>query len=296
MNNQVFNFSPNNWMAVTPQIDSLSLLELTLPGTHNAGSDWQASYPFFGPPRHWLACQHDSFYAQLHNGARALDIRLSWDPKGVGLGKFRAQHNGFLNSRTLGDLLTDTRNFLDRNPDEFILIDFHQLEGEGFNLVYFHDMVIHLLGDRIIPAHNQHLSLGQLKRISTQQRVLVAAPLPREVNRSVFLEQVMHKWSGNGITHSDELQHYISEVMKSPPGTWRPWSLSATSYSALGGPVDIHRELDRWFDPQTSDWAINCNIINVDFIEESRIVAYCRAVNLKKALGRPASYMSLMAG
>jgi 1-phosphatidylinositol phosphodiesterase len=36
------------------------------------------------------------------------------------------------------------------------------------------------------------------------------------------------------------------------------------------------------FDPQTSDWARKCNIINVDFIEESQIVNFCRVVNLLK--------------
>ncbi|PMZ30532.1 phospholipase, partial [Pseudomonas sp. GW247-3R2A] len=30
------NLTLNNWMASTPAIDTLSLCELTLPGTHNA--------------------------------------------------------------------------------------------------------------------------------------------------------------------------------------------------------------------------------------------------------------------
>lgn len=34
-----------NWMSTTPDIDSLNICELTLPGTHNAGSDWRATYP-----------------------------------------------------------------------------------------------------------------------------------------------------------------------------------------------------------------------------------------------------------
>jgi len=98
--------STNNWMGSTPAIDSLSISELTLPGTHNAGSDWRASYPFFGPPRHWLACQHDSFHAQLNLGSRALDIRLTHDQKGEGPKKFVMHHNGHRNSRTLENLIT----------------------------------------------------------------------------------------------------------------------------------------------------------------------------------------------
>lgn len=34
----------HQWMADSPQIDNLSLFEMTLPGAHNAGCDWEASY------------------------------------------------------------------------------------------------------------------------------------------------------------------------------------------------------------------------------------------------------------
>ncbi|UVM47774.1 MULTISPECIES: phospholipase [unclassified Pseudomonas] len=282
-NDKPDHFSPHNWMTVTPAIDNLSLLELTLPGTHNAGSDWKASYPLLSPPRHWLACQHDSFNAQLRHGSRALDVRLIWEPKAVGLGKFRVHHNGHRNSRTLGELITDIKAFLGQNPDEFIIVDFHELQGDSFDFAYFNATILQLLGDQIIPAQNRHLSLGQLKEISAKQRVLVAAPPDSALDRRVFLERIRHKWIGNTIVGSADLQQYIVEVLKYPPGTWAPWSLSATSYSVLGGPVDIHTELDKWFDPQNSDWAIKCNIINVDFIEESKIVSCCRTVNLKKA-------------
>lgn len=276
------NLTLNNWMASTPAIDTLSLRELTLPGTHNAGSDWKASWPLI-PGAHWLACQHQSFYSQLCHGSRALDIRLAFDAKAPGLGKFRMHHNGNRNNRTLGNLLTDVRQFLEENPDEFIVLDFHELQGDAFDFTFFNDMMIHLMGHKIIPTQNWSMSLRQLKQISSEQRVLVAAPWHWELDRNVFLEQIEHKWSGKGITSAADLKKHITSVLTHPPGTWAPWSLSATSYSALGGPVDIHNELDAWFDPEKSDWAAKCNIINVDFIEESRIVSYCRTANLHKA-------------
>lgn len=273
----------NTWMAATPSIDAFTICELTLPGTHNAGSDWSASYPLLGPPRHWLCCQHDSFYAQLNHGSRVLDIRLVYESGAEGLGKFRVHHNNHRNSRTLGDLITDVNNFLKENPDEFIILDFHSLDGDDFDYVYFNNMMLHLLGHRLIPSNNLSLSLGQLKHISPEQRVFAAARYHRELDGKVFLGQIRHKWTGSGITGSDELKQFIGEVLKTPPGSWAPWSLSATSYSKLGGPRDIHDELNAWFDPNHSDWAMKCNIINVDFLEESRIVSYCRAVNLEKA-------------
>ncbi len=285
MNNDTLNnYALNNWMAATPAIDTLSLCELTLPGTHNAGCDWKASYPLI-PGAHWLACQHDSFYAQLNNGARALDVRLDFVFDEPGLGKFRFQHNGYRSSRTLGDLVTDVERFLQENPDEFIVLDFHELKGgqQPFDYHFFNAMMLRCLGQRMIPSNNLYLSLGQLKKLSKVQRVLVAAEGYWELDRTWFCEKIEHKWSGIADTNAAELEKHIIEVLKNPPGTWAPWSLSATSYSLLGGPVDIKGHLTGWFDLAKRDWATKCNIINVDFIEESKIVSYCRTASLIKA-------------
>ena len=278
----------SNWMSSTLDIDSLNIAEMTLPGTHNAGSDWRATYPIFGPPRHWLACQHDSFHAQLNHGARALDIRLIYETKGEGPRKFVMHHNGYKNSRTLENLAADINNFLKKNPDEFIILDFHSLEGNDFDHEYFNNTIIDLLGQRLIPRANQSLTLQELKRISTTQRVIAAASSHWKLDYKVFHESIRHKWSGNGITNPDELKQFIQNVMQNPPGTGTPWSLSATSYTSLGGPVDIHDKLNEWFDLDKSDWALKCSIINVDFMEESDLVEFCRVANVLKARQRAA--------
>lgn len=118
--------SNNNWMGSTPAIDTLTIAELTLPGTHNAGSDWRADYPFY-PSRHWLVCQHDTFYAQLHHGSRALDIRLSYEASAEGPKKFILHHNGFRNSRTLGQLINDVELFLQKNQTNSLFLIFTNL-------------------------------------------------------------------------------------------------------------------------------------------------------------------------
>ncbi|MBL0796315.1 phospholipase [Pseudomonas sp. B7] len=276
--------STNNWMGATPAIDTLTIAELTLPGTHNAGSDWRADYPL-SPSRHWLVCQHDTFYAQLHNGSRALDIRLSYEASAEGPKKFILHHNGFRNSRTLGQLINDVELFLQKNPDEFIVLDFHKLDGKDFDHDYFNKIMSSFLGHRLIPRWNAALSLRELKRASPQQRVFAAGP-GIELDHTIFHDYVSHKWSGTDTTTPDELKAFIGSVMQNPPGSWRPWSLSATSYTYLGGPVDIHDQLNEWFDLDNSDWALKCNIINVDFIEESDLVEICRIANLMKARER----------
>ncbi len=274
----------NNWMATTPGIEDLPLYKLALPGTHNAGCDWQASYALI-PGAHWVACQHKSFHQQLNNGARALDIRLVLTNKGDGIDKLRIQHNGFLSSRTLGDLVTDINRFLSENPDEFIVLDFHELKGgdQPFDFAWFNKLMMHFLRDRIIPAKNRYSSLRQLKDISRTQRVLMHADWHHDLDFEWFNDQIEHAWIGTQTPSASDLQKYITKVMEFPPSSYRPWSLSATSYSALGGPVDIHTHLDKWFDPANSDWLLKCNIVNVDFIEESQLVSFCRTANLIKA-------------
>ncbi|MGH8331126.1 MAG: phospholipase, partial [Pseudomonas sp.] len=143
-------------------------------------------------------------------------------------------------------------------------------------------MMLKHLGDRMIPTENQGLSLGQLKKISPLQRVLVAAPQHYNLDNKWFCRQIGHKWIGKTTVDSSSLRQYISSVLDSPPGNGSPWSLSATCYS-LGGPDRILDDLDKWFDPETSDWATKCNIINFDFIKNSKIVSHCRTANLKKA-------------
>jgi len=256
------NYENDNWMAATPAIDSLSLCELTLPGTHNAGCDNEASYALI-PGANLVACQDVPFYAQLNRGARALDVRLIYDANAAGLGKFRFQHSGYLSSRTLEDLVSNIKAFLDSSYNEFIILDFHELKHgkEAFDFKYLNDMMLKHLGDRIIPTENRNLSLGQLKKISPLQRVLVAAPHHYNLDFKWFCRQIEHKWIDETIVSAKSLRNYINEVLNSPPGNGSPWSLSTTCY--MVGPTRILNEIDEWFDPAKSDWAEKCNIIKL---------------------------------
>lgn len=287
MDNKATSYTNKRWMSATPAIDRLSLKELTLPGTHNAGCDRKAEYAFV-PGAHWLACQHDSFYAQLNHGARSLDIRLILDHKASGADKFRCHHNGYLTSRTLNDVMSDITYFLRENPDEFIMLHFQHLRstGQSFDYKLFNEIMIKGAENLLIPLGNGHLSLGELKKASATQRVYAAVPYHSDLDKNLFHSEVNGRWSGISATSVAELQKFITEEMDSPPGRWEPWSLSATSFTALGGPVDIHEYLNNWFDPEKSDWAQKCNIISVDFMEETNLVSYCRTACLRNAANK----------
>ncbi|MHC8366685.1 phospholipase [Pseudomonas sp. ZT5P21] len=276
-------YTLNSWMTATPGIDLLSLSQLILPGAHNAGVDKKAAYRAPGIV-HWAACQNHSFYEQLRHGARVLDARIEYAVDARGVGTFWFQHNGHRSSRSLENLIMQVRRFVQENPDEFILLDFHELRSgnRAFDYREFNRFMLTHLGDQIIPSINQDLSLGQLKERSRVQRVWVAAERHSQLDRQWFLPPIRHKWSGIADTNVRELEAHITKVMNFAPYPYA-YSLSATSYSLTGGPVDIKRHLDRWFDPVASDWIFNCNIINADFFEESNLVENCRAASIIKA-------------
>jgi 1-phosphatidylinositol phosphodiesterase len=271
-------------MSNTPNIDKLTMGELILPGAHNSGSDDKGNY-VFGPAKHWAVCQNDSFYYQLVNGARALDLRLEFDLNNTPSDSFfYFHHNGTRSYRELSQLVRDADRFLQENPDEFIIFDFHKLErgNRSFHFQEFSDRLVKSFAHRIIPTYNSNKTLGDLKKASRTQRVLLAAGWQPDLHRESFSRPIEHKWSGSSITNTQTLNAHIENVLKSSPSSTYPWSLSATAYTVAGGPVDIQKELNEWFDV-SKPWIHKCSIINADFFEESNLVAHCRMANAIKA-------------
>ncbi|POF43667.1 phospholipase [Pseudomonas laurylsulfativorans] len=281
------NFKLSHWMASDSIIETLALGDLILPGAHNSGVDKKATYAAPGVA-HWVACQSHSFYEQMRNGARAIDARIEYHVDSRGVGTFWFQHAGIRSSRSLENLIMQVIRFLEESPDEFVLLDFHELKSGNVDFDHreFGRFLLMHLGQRVIPSSNRHLNLGQLKQASHVQRVWLAANRHEALDPAWFLQRIEHRWSGIEDTSVVELENHIARTLQAPPIGSMPWSLSATSYSIALGPVDIKEHLDRWFDPESGNWVFNCSIINADFFEESRLVHNCRAANIIKAQRR----------
>ncbi|ALI03961.1 phospholipase [Pseudomonas sp. FW306-02-F02-AA] len=266
------------WMTGMPALDGLTVGELVLPGAHNSGVDKKASYAVPGVS-HWAACQNNSFYYQLVNGARALDLRLEYDGKGG----FWFQHNGYRSSRALEDLIMAVDRFLEQNPAEFIVLNFQQLSSDSspFDVKEFSRLLTQHLGGRVIPPENRYLTLGELKRTSPFQRVMLASY--GDVDRSYFNWGLRGEWTGIDFASVADVKVFITKTIAYPNGVGIPWSLSATSYGLAQGPVNITTHLNEWFDPARNERVLNCSVINVDFFEESALVAHCMKANLMKA-------------
>jgi hypothetical protein len=271
-----------NWMSRVLDIDKLKLTDIVWPCAHNAGMDKKA-------PKHetlagnWISCQNDTFAWQLENGARAFDIRLGYSEGPAPV--FYFHHNGYKSGRVLNELIDAVLTFLDQNPDEFIVLDFHQL-GDGartFDYKKLNEMLVRRLGLRVIPPSGAFNSVSELKRSSSQRRIVMAARVVSGLDGESFWPRIPHKWRDETFTDTAELQRYIATTLEDAPYETFLWSLSATCYSLLGGPQDIKNHINRWFST-TGDWLTRCSIISTDFFDESDIVRYCWIATSMKAV------------
>jgi len=284
-NSPTSNVNKQRWMSKVPDIDRLKLIDLIWPGVHNAGMDKKApNYDVI--IGNWTTCQNDSFAWQLANGARAFDLRLGYRP-GTPKGEYYFHHNGYQSHRVLDELIDAVNGFLDRNPDEFIILDFHQLrDGEqDFDYRQFSNLLVRRLGARAISPQHEHMTVGELKAASSQKRVVLAASDSVELDMEYFWNRIPHRWSGSRLTDISALRQHIVRTLDTPRFGSYLWSLTATSYTFLGGPVDIKQHINDWFH-SSRDWVTRCSIISTDFFDESEIVGYCWVANSMKAVSQ----------
>ncbi|CAF0720979.1 unnamed protein product [Brachionus calyciflorus] len=99
--------SNTNWMSMLP--DNLSILNISIPGTHNSASRTSGNY--------FVKCQSLTIEQQLNAGIRFLDLRLRHIEN-----VFALHHDIIFLKLFFGDVLNLIENFLIKNPTETILI------------------------------------------------------------------------------------------------------------------------------------------------------------------------------
>jgi len=271
------------WMSNVLDIGRLKLTDIIWPGTHNAGMDKKApNYEVV--VGNWTTCQNDSFAWQLANGARAFDIRLGCTAGPV-VPVFYFHHNGYQSHRILDELIDAVTTFLDRNPNEFIVLDFHQLgdAAKPFDYQQLNKLLMRGLGSRLIRPSHARNTVEQLKRASSQRRIVMAAPAKPGLDSEYFWPKIPHKWNGKVFTDTLDLQSHIQTTLLGAPYETFLWSLPATCYSLLGGPQHIKNQINDWFHT-SRDWVTRCSIISTDFFDEADIVRYCWSATSMKAV------------
>lgn len=281
--NGIFTFDKQQWMSNVLDIGQLKLTDIVWPGTHNAGMDKKApNYEVI--VGNWTTCQNDSFAWQLANGARAFDIRLGCTA-GPQRPVYYFHHNGHQSHRILDELIEAVETFLDENPGEFVLLDFHQL-GDGanpFDYSQLNNLLVSRLGPRLIRWADSLSTIADLIRRHPGRRIVMAAQDAPGLSTDFFWPRIPHKWNGKRFNTISDLQSHIETTLDGAPYETFIWSLSATCYSLLGGPQHIKNQINDWFHT-TRDWVTRCSIINCDFFDESEIVRYCWSATSMKAV------------
>ena len=216
------NYPLKNWMASAPGIDQLTLGEVVWPGAHNAGLDYDFSYPaYVQPAKNWFVCQDGPFIQQLNEGVRAFDVRLHADEHWLGIKKFHTFHGlKLFQGRALSELVKSLNVFLSDNPNEFIVLDIHELKGinnQAFDYKGLHEVITTELGSRLIPRNNSQLTIEQLKKISPVQRVVLASDSHPDFRSPLYWPKIRHEWSGSDITSAEQLKQHITRTLANPP-------------------------------------------------------------------------------
>lgn len=294
-------YNLNSWMSdLHSSIKHLRISDLSLPSAHNSGFDVEGN-----PNDFFDTCQDKSFRHQLDNGVRVLDIRLRWfsgyGPENINRGLMF--YHSRTSVRTFANMLNDVDRFQEANPDEIVFLDFHlfeaQREDEPVPYALIHAHFMRHYTSKMLPFSARDLNLDEIRAQYSGPRIIVAAPsvfwndgtggeIPVR-DRSYFWDQIDHEWVGGGEVSVDRLKSFMNEVMRNPPSGDYPWSMSATAYNFIEGPVNLVETLASWY-PTDGEWQRKSSIINFDWCTRSNsiLIRQCIESNsLKPARSLP---------
>jgi chitodextrinase len=268
-------YNGRRWMSDNwTEIASLKIHELLLPGAHNSGVDQDHTSWF---DELWGACQDYSFYVQLSRGIRVLDLRVK-DLGGIDSNKYRFHHGPYHGQRYDYHCADEVDRFLNENPGEFVILDFHEYIKSPSGEFDIHRLMraFSELNRKYIPREAQDLTLAEIRRQYPGRNIIFAGD-------GMWWPKIEHVWLDETFIGEERLNEWITGVMRDPPVN-KMWSLSATGNNLLGpkridanSPVfhnlllPLHNAADAI--------PFKGNIINVDFFEGTNIIYHCVLIN-----------------
>lgn len=253
-----------------PCIENLHLNELTLPGTHDAGT-----YKASGITQPLVQTQYLDINQQLSQGVRALDLRLIIG-NGSGDDRFEICHGTQTFELKLVDVLNQINSFLKSTSKEIIILDLHIFEGTWTIQDYqeMSNLIIKTIGiNQLISPSGISQTLQDIWNSSG--RVVVGA---REFDSdmSAWLQQntpfwsnsVEQFWCGASATVWSSVASYLQQQIDQvdQPKTFL-WSLMA-QYNYIDTdripvvPANAPQEISKFF---TGLNGIKSNIIATDW-------------------------------
>ncbi|WP_442110713.1 hypothetical protein [Pseudomonas sp. NUPR-001] len=273
-----------NWMGNTPELGSLRIDQLILPGSHDSGMDKQIDN--LCVPQE--ITQDVSCIEQIRGGIRVLDLRVRAYREYTPDSPYRYQLFHLTSSgRTLyGDVISQLEQFYQQpaNAKEIIILDFHQFDRfTPQEHLWLQQALQPRLEQRLIPWSLSHLTLNELWRDHPGKTVVVAYNGP---SRPEYWPGVKQVWMGENTPSTEELKAFMDEAAASRASSDWLTSIQCAKYNkVLFTPDDFSDKIDEWFDSKDLDSYIqNFRIINTDWSLRSRIVENCVHASTLRAL------------
>lgn len=274
------------WMSYYAQvIGSLSLTEMSLPGTHDSGT-WQPACCLSTP---WVRTQSCSLYDQLNLGIRVLDLRIGQ----VQPGEYIICHDIWRTQYSLSGALKEVKDFIDSSEKEIVILDFHRFvslqSGVKYDFAQLTKQVKSILNGYYLPV-----GVGKGKTLADiwkagpgKGRVVVAWNDTSSLDASFMWPGVDQHWYQNASSDAI-LQQDLEKDFSSPPSTSVMWSSCVfRSVNAFNTPLSNAKssstDIDNWF-YGCADWTLKANIISTNFFQlYDNIVQACICASILKA-------------
>lgn len=272
------------WMGDTPELESLLIGNLCLPGSHDAGSDKEA--PNFQLPQE--ITQDISPHAQIMHGIRALDLRVAFydgyepgDPA-----RFQLFHKTS-SGRNIGkDIISALQEFYQspRAQREIIVLDFH--EFRDFTLAAHQELqslIAKRLDDRLIPMNLSNSTLGDIWTKHPGKNIVVAYNHGERITQ--FWYGVDQYWMGENTPSTAELKEYMDSITDKYKSPHDLTAIQCAKYVwPFFVPDDFTDKIDSWFESIDQDSYIQSfYIINTDWATRSQLVKNCKHANIIRA-------------
>lgn len=283
-----------NWMyQARSVIGNLSLMDLMIPGTHNAGT-----YAAFDENddtllNKYLITQEENIWHQLAYGIRYIDLRVAYSNSVTSSEKLWITHGNFVRDIPVKEVIRQVKDFLD-STNEIVIMDFHRFTNgfRGRRASRRHEDLIDLLqaelGHYMIPVN--FTSWANLNTLwSTGKRLYVGHADENSRKQNSFLfPAIKHLWGD--VDTKVTLKNYLNQTicrqrngrLTSAMAQLTPTTTGAilNLYGGLRKMADnVNREITKWF---RYEWNQCANIVATDFFLGNNIIEVSIEVNKKR--------------
>lgn len=176
------------WMSAFTDRDDLSLSDITIPASHDAGLSENHFYPYHKTsPRKHCVCQEYDIAGQLAAGSRFFDLRI--EKKGNHLHTLHGEGFGRLggaHGQKAGEIFEQVRTFLDTNDKEIVILRITHTEAKH----NVHQLVADKLGDRLYKCRpTTKIALAKLSKMKGKAIAIFDKKALKEANA----EQGFHR-------------------------------------------------------------------------------------------------------